>query len=92
MEAKNSAKEKVNVKSGKPKDKANNPMRTITISKVTLNIGTGKDQVLLEKAQKLLKQITGIAALFKDGEFSKAWEFDENKFSMIVDSANEIEE
>lgn len=42
------------------KDKMSNPMRTIKVTKVTLNIGAGKDQVLLEKAQKLLKQITGI--------------------------------
>ena len=42
------------------KDKLNNPMRLIRVTKVTLNIGTGKDQVLLEKALKLMKQITGI--------------------------------
>lgn len=43
------------------KEKGNNPMRGIFVSKVTLNIGTGKDQLLLDKAQKLMKQITGIA-------------------------------
>lgn len=35
-------------------------MREIKVNKLTLNIGTGKDQVMLEKAEKLLKQITGI--------------------------------
>lgn len=38
-----------------------NPMRTIVIDKLTLNIGTGKDQVLLEKAEKLLKALTNVA-------------------------------
>ncbi len=38
-----------------------NPMRKITVEKLTLNIGAGKDQAKLEKAEKLLKQITGIA-------------------------------
>jgi len=42
------------------KDKTKNPMRTIKVEKVTLNIGTGKDQQLLEKAQKLMKSLTGI--------------------------------
>lgn len=42
------------------KDKNSNPMREIRVAKLTLNIGTGKDQQLLEKAQKLLKHITGI--------------------------------
>ncbi len=37
-----------------------NVMRNIRVEKVTLNIGTDKDQVLLEKAQKLLKSLTGI--------------------------------
>jgi large subunit ribosomal protein L5 len=37
-----------------------NPMKNINVEKVTLNIGTGKDQVLLEKAEKLLKALTGI--------------------------------
>lgn len=38
-----------------------NPMRNIYVEKLTLNIGTGKDQVKLEKAEKLLKDLTGIA-------------------------------
>ncbi|MBR9700854.1 50S ribosomal protein L5 [Candidatus Woesearchaeota archaeon] len=37
-----------------------NPMRQISVEKVTLNIGAGKDQQLLEKAVKLLKNITGV--------------------------------
>jgi large subunit ribosomal protein L5 len=37
-----------------------NPMRTIRIEKVTLNIGAGKDQDRLDKARMLLKAITGI--------------------------------
>ena len=37
-----------------------NPMRNIRIEKVTLNIGAGKDQKMLEKGQTLLKNITGI--------------------------------
>lgn len=40
-----------------------NPMRKIRVTKVTLNIGTGKDQSNLERALKLLKHITGIAAV-----------------------------
>lgn len=36
-------------------------MREIRIEKATLNIGCGKDQAKLEKAVKLLKNITGIA-------------------------------
>ena len=36
-----------------------NPMTQIRIEKVTLNIGTGKDQALLEKAIKLIEHITG---------------------------------
>lgn len=36
-------------------------MRKISVEKLTLNIGAGKDQAKLEKAEKLLKQITGIA-------------------------------
>jgi large subunit ribosomal protein L5 len=62
MEKTNSSKgteKKIEKTSGK--DKMSNVMRNIKVTKVTLNIGTGKDQVLLEKAQKLLKQITGIA-------------------------------
>lgn len=37
-----------------------NQMRNIRIEKVTLNIGCGKDQTRLEKAGKLIKNITGI--------------------------------
>lgn len=37
-----------------------NVMRTIRIEKLTLNIGCGKDQTRLDKAVKLLKNITGI--------------------------------
>jgi len=35
-------------------------MRKIKIEKVTLNVGTGKDQVLLGKAEKLIASLTGI--------------------------------
>ena len=37
-----------------------NPMKSIKIEKLTLNIGAGKDQNKLEKAKILLKHITGI--------------------------------
>ena len=37
-----------------------NTMRNIRIEKITLNIGAGKDQDLLEKSMQLLKHITGI--------------------------------
>jgi len=63
MEEKNSISGKAKTVSNNDaskKDKLNNPMRLIKVTKVTLNIGTGKDQVLLEKALKLMKQITGI--------------------------------
>lgn len=43
--------------------KENNPMRTIKVQKLTLNIGVGKDQVALEKAQKLLNTITGVTSV-----------------------------
>lgn len=36
-----------------------NPMRTIRIEKVTLNIGCGTDEAKLEKARKLLEYLTG---------------------------------
>ncbi len=36
-----------------------NPMKQIRIAKVTLNIGAGKDQKLLEKGEKLLASLTG---------------------------------
>ena len=35
-------------------------MKNIRIEKITLNIGCGKDQAKLEKAVKLLKNITGV--------------------------------
>lgn len=37
-----------------------NQMKTIKVEKVTLNVGAGKDQKVLEKAMKLLENITGI--------------------------------
>lgn len=37
-----------------------NPMKQIRVEKVTLNFGAGKDQKMLEKGVKLLKNITGI--------------------------------
>jgi len=40
-----------------------NPMQNITVQKLTLNIGTGKDQVALEKAQKLLNTISGVSSV-----------------------------
>jgi large subunit ribosomal protein L5 len=36
-----------------------NPMRALKIDKLTLNIGAGKDQVLLEKGVKLINNLTG---------------------------------
>ena len=36
-----------------------NPMRQVSIEKVTLNIGAGKDQTKLEKGMKLINNITG---------------------------------
>ncbi|MBI2208692.1 50S ribosomal protein L5 [Candidatus Woesearchaeota archaeon] len=36
-----------------------NPMREISIEKVTLNIGAGKDQAKLEKGMKLINSIAG---------------------------------
>jgi len=36
-----------------------NPMQKVKIEKVTLNIGAGKDQNVLEKGVKLLKNLTG---------------------------------
>ena len=35
-------------------------MRDIKIEKITLNVGAGKEQNILEKGMKLLKNITGI--------------------------------
>jgi len=37
-----------------------NPMKRIRIEKLTLNIGAGKDQQLLVKAEKLIEQLTGL--------------------------------
>ncbi|MFH1439899.1 MAG: 50S ribosomal protein L5 [Candidatus Woesearchaeota archaeon] len=37
-----------------------NPNRKIKIEKITLNIGAGKDQGLLDKGVKLIKYVTGI--------------------------------
>lgn len=37
-----------------------NPMQTIRIEKLTLNIGAGKDEGMLKKGTKLLKNLTGI--------------------------------
>ena len=38
-----------------------NPSRDIKISKVTLNIGAGKDQTKLDKGIKLFKSITNVS-------------------------------
>lgn len=37
-----------------------NPMKTIRVEKLTLNIGAGKDAKLLEKGVKLIEELTGI--------------------------------
>ena len=37
-----------------------NPMKNIRIEKITLNVGAGKDQKVLEKGVTLLKHITGL--------------------------------
>jgi len=37
-----------------------NPMQSVRLEKITLNIGAGKDQTRLEKGVKLIKAITGI--------------------------------
>lgn len=37
-----------------------NPMQQIKIEKLTLNIGAGRDEKVLERAVKLLKHITGV--------------------------------
>lgn len=44
----------------KQKDRESNPMRKIRIEKLTLNIGAGNNQVVLNKGMKLIKSITGI--------------------------------
>lgn len=36
-----------------------NPMRQIRIEKLTLNVGAGKDQSILDKAEKLIENLTG---------------------------------
>ncbi len=36
-----------------------NPMRTIRIEKLTLNIGAGKEQAVMQKGEKLIEQLTG---------------------------------
>ncbi len=47
-------------KKGEPSSKqTTHPMRKISVEKVTLNIGTGKDQNLLEKGMKLIENLTG---------------------------------
>ncbi len=40
-------------------EKTENPMRTIKIEKITLNMGTSKNADKLERAMKLLERITG---------------------------------
>jgi large subunit ribosomal protein L5 len=47
----------------KKQNQNQNPMLKITVQKLTLNIGAGKDQVVLEKAQKLLNTITGVKSV-----------------------------
>ncbi|MCX6707081.1 MAG: 50S ribosomal protein L5 [Candidatus Woesearchaeota archaeon] len=42
------------------REKKENPMTKIRVEKLTLNIGAGKDQVVLNKGVKLIKSITGI--------------------------------
>lgn len=42
---------------------ADNPMRTIRVEKVTLNIGCGTDQKKMERALLLIEQLTGIAPI-----------------------------
>jgi large subunit ribosomal protein L5 len=37
-----------------------NQMKTIRVEKVTLNIGAGKDEVLLKKGEKLFKSLTNV--------------------------------
>ena len=42
-----------------PSTKPENPMRKVKLSKVTVNIGVGKSGEQLERAKKILKQVTG---------------------------------
>lgn len=44
----------------KNKSRKDNAMRKIRIEKLTLNVGAGKDPVVLNKGIKLIKNITGI--------------------------------
>lgn len=44
----------------KENNKAENPMTQARIEKITLNIGSGRDQSKLDKAVMLIEQITGI--------------------------------
>jgi large subunit ribosomal protein L5 len=44
-----------------PSTKPENPMRKVKLGKVTVNIGVGKSGEPLERAKKILKQITGQA-------------------------------
>lgn len=37
-----------------------NRMRTIRVEKLTLNVGAGKDHALMQKAERLIEQLTGI--------------------------------
>ncbi len=41
------------------KEKGSNPMRNISIEKITLNVGAGKDPKRLEKGLLLIKHVTG---------------------------------
>ena len=40
-----------------------NPMKSIRVEKITLNVGAGKDEAKLKRGVKLLKNITGIEPL-----------------------------
>lgn len=44
----------------KQKAKKENPMTKLRVEKLTLNIGAGKEQVVLNKGVKLIKSITGL--------------------------------
>lgn len=48
-----------NPKQNKSSEKKSNPMRRISIDKVTINFGAGANQALLEKGMRLVKMITG---------------------------------
>jgi|TARA_Y100000310_G_scaffold102154_1_gene100352 large subunit ribosomal protein L5 len=47
----------------KSSENSENPMRAIKIDKITINIGTGKDQGVLDNGLKLIKHITGTKAV-----------------------------